>query len=216
MLDISVAEMLGLALVLGGLGLSLWSIVDDLWDLVHVYRFGEVNGPRWVAAMEHFLTSLAFFGAWTAILGILAIAIYLPPRASPAAAEMAGWAGWLRVGSVTCFLVAQVNRRVGRIKMRQLPVEAWQRMIEAMLDGLTAAERASLSHRLLVATTAGRELGHAVSSAAQVPVAVLDEIARDESLTAERRAAAREALAAIDHMLTLTRGLHAQIKAQSP
>lgn len=210
----TLAELLGATIILIGLGLSGWALVDDLWDLVHVYRFGEIGGPRWVAAMEHLISNLTFLGAWTCILGVLSIAIYLPARREPVADSLSAIAGWLRFGATLLFLTGQVNRRIGRMKLRALPIESWERMLTAMFDGMTFDQRSWLTQRILQLQTAGREMGHAVRNDAQLPLAVLDELARDPTQTPERRAEAAEAVAALDRMLRHTTALHAAIKQE--
>lgn len=208
------AEWLGAAIILGGLGLSLWGLIDDLWDLVNVRRFGEIGGPRWVSGMEHLLSDLAFLGAWCCVFGVLTIAVYLPSRADPVADALAQIAGWLRFASALFFLAAQINRRVGRQKLRALPLSAWEQMLASMMDGLSPVEREAMAQRLLRATTAGRELGHLVANRAQLPVSVLERLAGNPAVSESLRSDAALALAELDEMVTRSKQLHASIKAQ--
>lgn len=210
----TLSELLGGAIILGGLGLSLWGLIDDLWDLVNVRRFGEIGGPRWISAEEHLFSDLSFLGAWTCILGVLGIAIYLPARTDPVGGVLALTAGWLRFGATVLFLLAQVNRRVGRQKLRNLPLEAWEQMLASMMDGMSPVDRDAMTTRLLAATAAGREMGHRVANDLTQPVAALDAIATDERVPASLRSDAALAIANLDAMLTRVKGLHAEIKAQ--
>lgn len=210
----TLAELLRVAIVLGALLLSGWALVDDVWDLVHVYRFGEIGGPRWVSAMEHFAFNGTLLVGWLAFLGVATIAVYLPSRTDAVENELSAVAGWLSLGFAGCVLIAQVHRRVGRQKLRAMPLESWERMLRSMFDGLSAAERVGLSARLLAATSAGREMGHAVANELQLPVALLDEMARDPSLTEARRSEASEAVARLEAVLSHVRTLHATIKDQ--
>lgn len=211
----TLAELLAVAVVLFGLGLSCWALVDDTWDLYHVYRFGEVGGPRWVAANEHFLFNGTLLVGWLLMLGLVAIAVYLPTRTDQPTTILTDWAGWLRFGFMVAVLMAQTHRRIGRQKLRNLPLESWERMLASMFDGLTVAERESLSHRLLAATTAGREMGHLIANRLTAPVGLIDLVLVNAvGLTAEQRADLEEAR---EHILAVSdsaAGLHAAIKAQ--
>lgn len=212
--QVTLTELLRLVIVAAALVLSGWAIVDDLWDLVHVRRYGEIDGPRWVTAMEHLLFNGTLLAGWLLYLVLVGIAVYLPDRPNASEHTLATAAGWLSLGYSVCVLVAQVHRRVGRSRLRSLPLDAWERMLAAMFDGLTHEQRVSVSSRLLAATSAGRELGHAAANLAQAPVALLDEIARDARETPERRAEAANALAMMEQLMGHVRGLHMKIKQQ--
>jgi hypothetical protein len=210
--DPTFAELLGALVVLGGLGFSSWALIDDAFDLLNVWRFGEVNGPRWVAATGHLLFNLTLLVGWLCFCGVIAVAIYLPSRTDMPAAELSLIVGWLRVAFACTVLVGQVHQRNARFKLRRLPLEAWERMILTMYDGLGVEDRAALSRRLFRATAAGREIGHAVANDLQRPVAVLDEIARDDRADPEIRQMATDALADIDSVIRHTSALHAEIR----
>lgn len=212
----TLAELLGAVIVLGGLLLSGWALVDDAWDLVHVRRFGEVGGPRWVSGMDHLVSDLSSLGAWTFFLVVISIAIYLPQRTDQPGDTLSAIVGWCRFFGSVCFLAAQANRRVSRIKLQNLPLEAWERMMVAMFEGMSPRDQVGLRTRLLTATMAGREIGHTVANDLQLPVAVLDAIADDPSAPPERRAEAAEALAMIEQTIASVRLLHARIKSMEP
>lgn len=210
----SLAEVVSAILILGALGLSLWALIDDIGDLINVRRYGEVGGPRWVAAMEHFWFNATMLFGWGCFLGLISIAIYLPSRLGATESELGTVAGWLRLGYTAAFLVAQLHRRVGRLKMRKIPIESWERMLLSMFDGLTPQERISLSTRLLAATSAGRELGHLIANRLGVPVGLIDIVLTSAVLTERQRADLSEAR---DHILAVSdnaAGLHAEIKRQ--
>jgi hypothetical protein len=61
---------------------------------------------------------------------------------------------------------------------------------------------------------AGREMGHAVTNDLQLPVAILDEIALDPTVSEERRNEAAQALVALDRLLKHVHSLHTAIKAR--
>lgn len=204
--------MIRAAIVLGALLLSVWALVDDVWDLVNVRRFGEIDGPRWVTAMEHFWFNATLLGGWCCYLGVVAIAIYLPARSDPTQNDLATVAGWLNLGYGVCVLVAQVHRRVGRVRLKQLPLAAWERMLASMVDGLTPEQRESVSARLLASTTAGREISHVISNETAPAVGLIDLVLATAVLTDRQRA---DLLEAQEHIAIISdRGarLHPEFK----
>lgn len=210
----SLSEVVSAIVILCGLGLSLWALVDDVSDLAYVQRFGEVDGPRWVAAMEHLWFNSTLLVGWLCMFGLISIAIYLPARADQTENELTTVAGWLRLVFIAAVLIAQVHRRVGRLKMRRLPLESWERMLLSMFDGLTPEERTSLSTRLLAATSAGREMGHLIANELSAPVGLIDLVLDTAVLTTQQRADLEEAREHILGVSGRASGLHAEIRAQ--
>jgi hypothetical protein len=204
----TVPELIGVVVVLGGLGFSCWAMIDDIWDLVNVYRYGDVGGPRWVAASGHLAFNATMLAGWLCFLYVIAVAVYLPSRTDEPAAELGWWVGWARLGFVACVLAAQVHQRTARLKLRRLPLEAWERMVVS----LDASGRELLMSKLLRATDAGRQMGHLVAGELQLPVALLDELSADPGIGDERRAAI---LAAQESLLRVNdgiRALHQEVK----
>lgn len=207
-------EVLRVVIFLGGLGFSAWALIDDAVDLLNVRRFGEVGGPRWYAAAGHFLFNLTLLIGWLLFGGVAAIAVYLPPRPGQTAEALTIVAGWLNFGFSVCVLVGQVHQRAARFHLKRLPIEAWERMVATMFDGLDLEGRAELTGRLLRATHAGREMGHLVRNELQLPVSVLDAMAADAALTMVQRDRATQALANLERVAVQVEALHAEIKAQ--
>jgi hypothetical protein len=208
MAEPTLAELLGAVIVLHGLLFSAWALIDDGWDLVNVRRYGVVGGPRWIAAQGHFFFNVTLIVGWLCFLVQIAVAVYLPSRTDEPAADLSYWVGWARLGFAACVLIAQVHQRAARLKMRRLPLEAWDRMVASM----DAAGRDVLMSRLLRATGAGRQMGHLVAGELQFPVSLLDELADDPSLGDERRAAivaAQESLIRVNNGI---RALHQEVK----
>lgn len=210
----SLSELISGVLILSGLGLSMWAMADDVSDLVRVRRYGEIGGPRWVSAMEHFLFNGSLLFGWVCVLGLLSIAIYLPSRPSAVENELGTIGGWLRLGFVLAVLVAQINRRVGRQKMRSLPLAAWERMLSSMFDGLNHEQREVLSKRLLSVTLAGREMGHAINNGLAQPVGAIDLVLSTATLNAVERADLIEAKENILAVCERVSGLHTEIKSE--
>lgn len=210
----SLAEVVSAIVILAGLALSFWALLDDVGDLLNVKRYGEVGGPRWVAASEHFLFNSTLAVGWLCFLGLISIAIYLPPRPGPTENELATVAGWLRLAFTVAVLIAQVHRRVGRVKMRAIPVESWALMLASMVDGLSSDERASISMRLLAATSAGREMGHLIANGLTPPVGLIDLVLTAAALTDQQRADLTEAREHILAVIGRAAGLHSDIKRQ--
>lgn len=208
-MDATLSEVLGGLVVLAGLGFSLWALIDDAYDLLYVYRYGEVGGPRWIAASGHLLFNLTMTLGWLLFCGVLAVAIYLPSRTDEPAAELAWVVGWLRLGFALCVLGGQIHQRTARFKLRKLPLDAWERMI----DNLDAPGRLLLLRRFSSTSEVGRAMGHTVANTVQMPVAVLDEIAEDEAVAPERRQEAALARDALQQMSREVGSLHAQVKA---
>lgn len=77
-------------------------------------------------------------------------------------------------------------------------------------------EPQTLAMLLLAAIDAGREIGHAVRNDLQPAVAVLDDLAHDETVSADLRARAVEALDQIDRLLAHVSRVHGEIKALEP
>lgn len=211
---LSLSEMLRTIVVLGGLLLSGWALIDDLWDLVTVRRFGEVGGPRWVLAVEHIWFNATLLAGWLFFLGVLSVAISLPPRTDVEQNAWARIASWLNVGFGCAVLLAQAVRRAGRIRIRALPLSAWERMLASMVDGLSVEDRAALLGRLLVATTAGRQMGHLIANSLAAPVGLIDLVLETATLTDEQRADLIEAREHILGVSTRAAGLHQEIKDQ--
>lgn len=184
----SIAEMIRVAIVIGALTLSIWALIDDVWDLVNVRRYGEIDGPRWVAAMEHFWFNATLFVGWLCFLGVVSIAIYLPARADPTQNAWATVAGWLNLVFGAGVFVAQVHRRVGRVRLKNLPLAAWERMLASMVDGMTPEQRESVSARLLASTTAGREISHVIANESAPAVGLIDLVLATAVLTDQQRA----------------------------
>lgn len=212
MFDPTTAELLGVVLVLAGLLFSAWALVDDAFDLLNVWRFGEVGGPRWVAATGHLLFNATLLAGWLCFLLVISVAVYLPSRTDEPAADLSFWVGWARLGFAASVLFGQVHQRTARFKLRRLPLEAWEQMILTMFDGLGVEDRQVLTQRLFRATAAGRALGHAVANDLQAPVTVLDRIISDPASTEMEKEEAAEAMTAIETMMTHVRALHAEIK----
>ena len=208
------AEILGGVVILVGLGLSLWSLNDDIIDLDYVREHGIVGGPRWVAATEHAWTSLSFLVGWLCILYVLGVAVYLPARGDVEQDALAASAGWARLGFTVFVLVAQVHRRIGRAKLRALPAESWEQMLLMMFDGLGPVERISLNERLLMATAAGRQMGHLIANELSPPVGLIDIVLASAVLTDQQRADLIEAREHIVAVSARAANLHAEIKAQ--
>jgi hypothetical protein len=210
----TLAEWLGALIVVVALGVSLWALVDDVWDLVNVRRFGEVGGPRWIAAYEHFLFNMTLLGGWLCFLGVIAIAIYLPTRTDLGGERyLSDAVGWLRIGYAFMVLWAQIHRRVGRVRLQRLPLEAWERMLAAMVGGLSIEDRRALTNRLLTATGAGRDLGHTVANHLTAPMAMLSLLEADPRLTAEERSDIAVAVRELELMAAEVPRLHAAIKS---
>lgn len=216
MTDVTLSEMIGMVVFLGGLGLSCWALVDDIWDLTNVYRFGEVGGPRWVSAMEHFLFNGSMLLGWAMLLGLTGIAIYLPSRQEPNADTLGFVAGWLRLGAGFAFLTAQIHRRVGRVRLQRLPLEAWETMLASMFDGMSVQDRTTLLARLLRVSHAGREMGHLIANTLQQPVATLSILQEDRRLTDEERADIAASLDALDMVGRQVQVLHSEIRSNDP
>lgn len=210
--DPTTAELLGVVLVLAGLLFSGWAMVDDAFDLLNVWRFGEVGGPRWVAATGHLMFNATLFVGWICFLVVIAVAVYLPSRTDEPAADLAFWVGWARLGFAVSVLFGQIHQRTARFKLRRLPLEAWEQMILTMFDGLGVEDRQVLTQRLFRATAAGRALGHTVANDLQAPVIVLDRILSDPASTELEKEEAAQALDAIETMMESVRNLHAEIK----
>lgn len=208
----TLAELIRAVIVLGALLLSGWALVDDLSDLANVRRYGEVGGPRWITASEHLWFNGTLLVGWLLFLAVTAIAIYLPDRPDAVENELVAIAGWCNLGFAVCVLLAQMHRRVGRSKLRSLPREAWERMLRSMLTGMSDIDQEAVATRLLAATTAGRQIGHAVYNRVAPAVGVLSLIAEDEREHPERRAEAAGALAELERLVDTTRALHAEIK----
>lgn len=209
---LSLTEIVRLTIVLGALTLSVWALIDDVADLVNVRRFGEVGGPRWLAASEHFWFNATLLVGWLCYLGVVSIAIYLPSRADPALNAWALIGGRLSLGFAACVLLAQVHRRIGRNRLKSLPLDAWERMLAAMVDGLTPSQRESVSTRLLASTTAGCELGHVIANETAPAVGLIDLVLESAVLTEHQRG---DLVEAQRHILVVSeRGaaLHAEIR----
>lgn len=207
------AEMLRVVIVLGALLLSGWALIDDVSDLLNVRKYGEVGGPRWITAMEHFLFNLTLLAGWLLFLGVTAIAIYLPERRDAVENELVTIAGWCNVGFAICVLLSQMHRRVGRTKLRGLPLAAWERMLRSMLTGMNEHDREAVNLRLLAATAAGRQIAHGVYNHISPAVGVLSLIVEDAREAPERRTEAALALAELERLVDDTRPLHEQIKS---
>lgn len=208
MLDTTLSELIGLVIVLFGLGFSAWALVDDAFDMFAVWRFGEVHGPRWIAATGHFLFNCSMLLAWLLFLLLISIAIYLPTRTDQPSTVLSDTAGWLRIGYAFLFLFGQVHQRVARFKLRRLSLDAWEQMI-ASLD---ARGRAALMRRLRRATALPREMGHSLANELQAPVTMCDRIISDPTSTDAERAEAIEAMQAIDGVMAHIRTLHAEAR----
>lgn len=211
--DPTITELIRVVIVLGALWLSGWALIDDVTDLVNVRRFGEVDGPRWITAMEHLLFNGTLLVGWLQFLGVVAIAVYLPSRPDAVENELSVIGGWLSLGFSVCVLLAQVHRRVGRTKLRSLPLSAWERMLTSMLTGMSTKDREAISTRLLAATALGRQVSHGTYNRISPAVGLLSLILEDEQETPERRTDAAMALAELERLVETTRALHAEIKA---
>ena len=211
---LTMAEVLRTIIVLGGLLLSGWALIDDAWDLVNVKRFGEVGGPRWVLATEHLWFNGTLLAGWVCALGVLAIAISLPPRSDADQHALAQVGSWLTLGFGASILLAQGVRRAGRIKIRSLPLASWERMLASMVDGLSHEDRTALLGRLLTATTAGRELGHLIANRLAPSVGLIDLVVEAGGLSEGQRADLTEARDRIVAVSAEAASLHAEIKRQ--
>jgi hypothetical protein len=212
----SLAELLRVVIVVGGLLLSGWAIVDDVWDLVNVRRYGEVGGPRWVLAVEHLWFNGTLLVGWLCALGVVGIAISLPPREDADQDLLATVASWLTFGFGVCVLLAQGVRRAGRLTIRALPLVAWEQMLASMVDGMSAADRASFRTALLRSTAAGRELGHLAANEMQPAMGLLSMLSEDARIPSDYRADAASAVEALDRAIVHIKALHAEIRAQDP
>lgn len=209
---LTLAEALRAVLVLSALALSLWALVDDVWDLINVSRYGEVDGPRWVAALEHLLFNGTLLIGWLCYLMVVSIAIYLPRRTDPVLDFWATLGGWGSLGFAVCVLLAQIHRRVGRVRLKSLPLAAWERMLASMVDGLTPEQREPVTARLLASTTAGRELGHVIANETAPAIGLIDLVLATAVLTERHRADLVEAQEHIAIISERGAALHQEIK----
>lgn len=208
----SIPELIRVAIVLGALVLSIWALIDDVWDLFNVRRHGEVGGPLWVSAMEHLLFNSTLLAGWLCYLGVVSIAIYLPSRADPTQNAMATIAGWLNLVFGACVFVAQLHRRAGRVQLKGLPLAAWERMLASMVDGMTPEQREPVTARLLASTKAGREIGHVISNEAAPAVGLIDLVLATAVLTNRQRDDLHEAMQHITVIAERGAHLHAEFR----
>lgn len=211
---LTLAETLRIVIVTGALILSGWALIDDAWDLVNVRRYGEVGGPRWVLAMEHVWFNATLLLGWLCFLGVVGIAISLPPRENTTQDTLAQIASWLNFGYGCCVFMAQVHRRVGRIKLRSLPLAAWERMLKSMMDGMSVAEREALTVRLATAVMAGREMGHLIRREVSPAVGLVSLVMATAMLTSEERANLEEVERHLMAVCDRAPHLHEEIRAQ--
>lgn len=182
------------AALVAHVGTSYRTVIEWI-ALGRIYR----DGPRH-RFVSGFLTGVSLLLlVWLGFVALGGNAISNPPPLDAERQAASERGGWILVSLELALLVFTL-----------LLAWAWVSVGKPTLHPNAPSSPAAL---LFQAIDLGRQLGHDLRSDAQLPIAVLDDIARDPSVPAELRVRAGEALVAISQMLRRVREVHNAIKA---
>lgn len=205
----SVLEASWTAVALFGAGVAL-ALLAHIWQSYCAVMSWIAKGwaYRWGPRHKFALGFLVGIGllllVWCGFLALGVNALLNPPPTTPDRAAASERAGWILVGLESVLFLFQT-----------ILTWAWIAVGSKTLHPANQ-DAPTLGELVLRAIDAGREMGHAIATDLQLPVMVLDEMARDETASPEERARAAEALAALDQIKTRVADLHRRIKEMEP
>jgi hypothetical protein len=193
-------------IAIGGAGFAT-ALAGNVWlshqTVVEWIRKGRIRrwGPRHKFVLGFFVGVALLLLVWCGFVLLGANAIANPPPSDPgreAASERGGWILVILEGALFLF--------------QAILMWAWWAVGRPTLAPDSGPT--TLAALTLDMIDAGREMGHAVTNDLQLPVAILDEIALDPTVSEERRNEAAQALVALDRLLKHVHSLHTAIKAR--
>lgn len=156
-------------------------------------------GPRHKFALGFLLGVALLLVVWCGFVALGANAVMNPPPVDEQRAAASERGGWILVCLEATLFVFQAILMWAWIAVGRPTLHPGQQL-------------PTLADLLEEATEAGREMGHLIANSAQLPVAVLEEVAGAPSVPERLRADAARALVSMDELMEHARSLHAEIK----
>lgn len=161
-------------------------------------------GPRHLFVLSFLVGIGLLLLVWLGFDALGANAMLNPPPVDPERQAASDRGGWILVGLEAVLFCFQI-----------VLLWAWVAIGRTTLHSDGSAPRSFLDV-LRGVVDDGRDVGHAVASDLQRPVAVLDRIAADASLPEEARAAATLALDDLGRVMTRMHAFHQSVKRLEP